>query len=330
MSDAGSATVAGLDIGSNTVRLLLARVAGRELHQLLRLQGITRLGGGFDPDVGLSPAAIERTVVCLEQIRTELDTEKLPPHVALATSAVRRAANAGQFIDQVLRRTGFILEVIDGALEAQLTARGVRSNLSPVEPFWLIDVGGGSTELGLWGSDEGRARSVELGCISLLDAELHDDPPSRAQLESAAQAAGRAMAQIVRELNGEHDAAGGALVAVAGTPTTLAAMELGLREYRAELVHGSSLSRGSLLRLLDLLASMNAEQRSMLPGMEHGREDLIIPGILLLLGALDALGLDQLTVSDAGLLEGAALLAADRRFGVDQRRFVTGGRLTIL
>jgi len=322
--------VSGIDIGSNTVRLLVADVDTEAICDVRRLQGISRLGGGFDPVSGLSDAAMERTVECLAAMIDKLGEDGLGAHVAMGTSALRRAANRDVFIDMAKRSVGVDVEVIDNETEGRLTARGAASAMAASGDFWLVDVGGGSTELGFFSGGVHLAGSVELGCISLLEAELHSDPPTPDELVRAQAAADSVLAGICSGLDCAAGAGQGALVAVAGTATTLAAMDLELLEYDADKINGHVLNDAALMRLQKMLGCVPAQGRIGMRGLERGREDLILPGILLLRAAMRALGRPEITVSDASLLEGVALAAADRYFGPKNRRFRSGGRLTIV
>ncbi len=296
--------LAAVDIGTNTVRLLVGQVRfGRVVPSLYR-QVLTRLGGGMQPDKGLSPAARERTLVALSDFKTVLDRCSPQWVRVVGTEALRRAVNASEFLNQVQERTGFRLEVITGAEEATLTAAGVLSVLDPLPDHILIfDIGGGSSEFIRveMGVPTFRA-SYPIGVVSL--AEMANGVSFQATIADGIQrlqrelTTARAGSSLDRKL---------VLVGTAGTITTLAAMRLKLQTYDRKKINNLSLESGWLADMLTRLESLPLSAREELPGMEPGRGDLIVPGGRLVLALMQAFGTHRVVVSDAGLLEGVLL-----------------------
>ncbi len=301
--------VAALDVGTNTVRLLVADLApGGALHPRRYALRITRLGGGAGP-AGLAPAAIGRTVAAMAEFTRILREEGVVAYRAVATSAAREAPNREALIARAREAAGIELEVISGEEEAALAMAGVRWALARRAAevpgrFVLVDVGGGSTEVVLAerrpsGDWRDEARSLPLGAVRLVEGYLRGDPPAPAELarmEAAIEAG--LPATLPRGLP---------VVGTAGTITTLAAMDLGLATYDRERVEGHLLSRPALEARFAQLVAMPAAARLALPGLERGREDLIVAGLAIALATMRRLGADRLRVADAGLLEGVCL-----------------------
>jgi exopolyphosphatase/guanosine-5'-triphosphate,3'-diphosphate pyrophosphatase len=206
------------------------------------------------------------------------------------------------------------VRVIDGSTEAALTFRGVTSGRPPLAGRTvIIDVGGGSTELAT-GDARGLAAHVSLdaGCVRATERWLGDGAVSPAQL---ALARGELTALFAEHVPADVAADVDSGIAVAGTATTLAALDLGLEEYYPELIHGHTLTRDAAEEWLARLAPMTTEERAALPGVEPGRAPVIVGGVAVLLAAFDRVGLDRVEVSERDILHGIALLAADEAAG---------------
>ncbi len=226
--------------------------------------------------------------------------------VLAATQACRRAADGAAFVAELGRE--FALDsarVLSGREEAGLARRGVLSRLTgPTQGALLADVGGGSTELSPLG-EEGRMLSLPLGAVGLSEAHLTGDPPSAAELEALGEAVARGLAEA-----GVVAGRAARLVATAGTAAACASLNQGLTEYQPERIDNHTLGAGELTALLARLAALPLAQRRQVPGLEPERADIILAGIAILRGLLQALGLASLTAMNAGLLEGIWLEAA--------------------
>lgn len=298
----GQKVKAAIDIGSNSVRMLLGEVVGDQVVPLQYFRHITRLAGGYDPQTGLSAEASARTLSALETFSQCLDQMKPVCCRAVATEAVRRAVNGEQFVTEVLRRTGISVEIIDGDEEAALSSTGVLAGLQPPPVAALFfDIGGGSTEFivvkdrqHLW------QKSYPLGVVSLAE---------RANPELVIA---EMLAVLVNDLHsaGFHSLLTGTdseLVGTAGTVTTLAALDLAMTEYDWQRINNYLLSRSALLSLYERLLPLTPSERENLSGVEKGRGDLIVHGAEIVLALMKLFRKDQLRVSDFGLLEGIIL-----------------------
>jgi exopolyphosphatase / guanosine-5'-triphosphate,3'-diphosphate pyrophosphatase len=286
--------VAAIDLGTNTTRLLVADVDDGRVDEVVRRSRITRLGEGVDSRRRLLPVAVARVRNCLSDYRRELESLGAERALAVATSAVRDAENGEAFLGEVEWSYGFTTRLLGGAEEAELTRRGVGAD----DGTLVIDIGGGSTEL----IGAGLHASVDVGAVRLTERSLPSDPPTADELANAAAA--------VRELLPEgprpERAAG-----VAGTITTLAALDLGLDEYDSECVHGHRLSAAGVDVQLHRLASMPLAERREVPALEPERAPVIVAGAVILQEVLAHFGLDEIEVSERDILDGIALEAAE-------------------
>jgi exopolyphosphatase/guanosine-5'-triphosphate,3'-diphosphate pyrophosphatase len=302
--------VAAADIGTNSTRLLVAEVAADgTVDEVERLLEITRLGEGVDASGSLGDVPMGRVTSALERYAArarELGAERA---LAVATSAVRDAANRDDFLARVAA-SGFEPRLLTGEQEAATTFAGVcsrapRAAAVSADGTLIVDVGGGSTELVL-GAAGGVAwsRSLQAGCVRMTERFLGEDVVAERALASCATAVDELLQVVPREL---ADAAQRA-IAVAGTATTLAAIANG--GYSAEAVHGAHITRDQVRELQGRLAAMPLARRRDVPGLEPARAPVIVAGLVVLGRVLERFGLAEAIVSERDILHGAALLAA--------------------
>jgi exopolyphosphatase/guanosine-5'-triphosphate,3'-diphosphate pyrophosphatase len=304
--------LAGIDIGTLTLRLLIARVSGDgRLTEVQSDRRILRLGEGVDRDRLLRPAAIARVIDTLLEWQGAIRKHRVDAQTAVATSAVRDARNREEFLGQVKRVVGIEVEVISGEEEARRTLLGIRSGLpAGVSGMLGLDIGGGSTEFILGRSDrEPVMRSLDVGVVRLTERLLTDDPPTPDQVRSACELV-RKETEQVRPALGEL--AGLTFVGTAGSITTLAAMAQRLSVYEPVRIHNYRLSLETVRGLERELLSRTKARRREMPGLEPGREEVIVAGTLILRTVMEALGFSECLVSDVGLREGILIDLADR------------------
>ncbi len=307
-----SLRVATLDVGTNTVRLLVADVepSGR-WRGVAQPQTVTRLGEGLTASGALGEAPMARTLAVVDEYARrarELGTRTL---TIVATSAVREAANGAAFAAAIERATACPVRIVSGEDEARLVLRGVHAGLGSLAGLVVVfDIGGGSTEYVLADGDRVlAAASLRLGVVPL--AERY---PFAARVDGAgwARLLDEVRGRLTQELPASLRAARPAhLVGTAGTVTTLAALDLALTRYDAGRVQGHRLSRAAVERQLARLAALDVAGRAALPCLEPGRADLIVPGVAIVLVTLDVVGANGLVVSDYGLREGVLVAAAE-------------------
>jgi exopolyphosphatase/guanosine-5'-triphosphate,3'-diphosphate pyrophosphatase len=304
--------LAGIDIGTLTCRLLVGRVSeGGRLTEIHSDRRILRLGEGVDRDHLLRPAAVARVVETLRDWRAVINSHHVDAQIAVATSAVRNARNREEFLGRVKQEVGFDVEIISGEEEARRTLLGIRSGLpAGVSSMLGLDIGGGSTEFIL--DRPGRTpvmHSIEIGVVRLTERLLTGDPPTVDQVRSARELIQKETEQV-RTMLGEL--AGTTFVGTAGSITTLAAMAQKLTTYEPIRIHNYRLSLDRVRELEREILSKTVAQRRNMPGLESGREEVVVAGTLILRGVMETLGFTEGLVSDVGLREGILLDLAAR------------------
>jgi exopolyphosphatase / guanosine-5'-triphosphate,3'-diphosphate pyrophosphatase len=298
--------VAVIDVGTNSTRLLVADVVDGAVSPLERRSTVTRLGRGVDLSGRLATEAIEDVCGAIGGYIGILEELGAGTVDAIATSAVRDADNGGAFIAELRERFALSARVLDGEEEARLTYLGATSESPPSEPTLVVDIGGGSTELIVGsGTDISFHDSLQAGVVRHSERCISSDPPTAGELE--------ALATDVRGLIEDSLGAGveaRQAITVAGTPTSLAAVEMGLEPYDPTRVHGHVLALPSIQRMLSQLASLPLAERVEVPGLHPDRAPTIVAGVVILVEAMRAFGLEQVTVSEHDILYGAALAAA--------------------
>jgi len=303
--------IASIDIGSNTVRLLVLEAsAGRELVVVDSHRAITRLGEAMDTEKRLLEDRMQATVNVLAGFRGICERAGASPVHAVATSAVREAANRDEFLERAWREAGLRIEVIPWEEEARLTLEGVRWKLPQAAADCLVfDIGGGSTEFILArGAEVLGAVGTRLGTVRLTERFLTRHPVDPAEYANLTAHLGREVAHVRDRLPKEKPRA---LIGTAGTVTTLAALAHGIFPYDPEKVHGLTLSFAAIEALQDDLKGRSLKERLLLKAIEPGREDLIIAGTALTLEVMRTFGQDTLTISEYSLREGILLAALE-------------------
>jgi exopolyphosphatase/guanosine-5'-triphosphate,3'-diphosphate pyrophosphatase len=302
--------VASIDIGTNSTRLLVAEAGepGGPLVTVERLMRITRLGQGVDGSGGLAAEAVDRTVAVLAEYREVMDRLGVPAGRvrATATSAARDASNREAFFDAAEAAVGARPELLSGDEEARLSFLGATSDLDPaLGPFLVFDLGGGSTEF-VFGTDEVEAAlSLDIGCVRLTERFLEHDPPHPEDLVAAISYADAWLEDVVLQMPQASGAA--TVVGLAGTVSTVAAVELGLLEYDRSAVHHFVLTKDAAEDVFRTLATESRADRIHNPGLEEARADVIVGGCCALVAIYRRLGLDEVLVSEADILDGLAL-----------------------
>jgi exopolyphosphatase/guanosine-5'-triphosphate,3'-diphosphate pyrophosphatase len=282
--------VAAIDQGTNSTRLLVADVEDGGVTELHRETRITRLGEGVDERRRLLPVPVARVRNVLADFRRIAESLGAERTLLVATSAVRDAENGEAFLGEIEWSFGFATRLVSGDEEAQLTLRGIGSDRQLDADTLVLDVGGGSTELILGDS----RTSVDVGSVRLTE-RFGDD------VERAAAAVRDALPPLE-----PRDAVG-----VAGTITTIAALDLNLEQYDRDRVHGHVLSRAGAEAQLERLAGMTVEERRALPAMDPERAPVIVGGAVILAEVLRVYDLDAIEVSERDILDGIALEAAE-------------------
>ncbi len=293
--------VAAIDIGTNSVLLVIAEQDGEGVRPVLERATITRLGQGVDRTRTLAPEARQRTLECLERYASDIASCGVERLDVVGTSAMRDAVGGAEFIRDAERALGRPPRVIAGSEEARLTFAGSLSALDVNGEVIVFDVGGGSTEIIVGHAEPGalprveRERSLDIGSVRLFERHIAGDPPDAAELT-------RARADVVGALAEAPEPSRGArLIGVAGTVTTLAAIEQQLADYDAGRVHGATLSRAEVDTLGTRLAALPLAERRKLPGLQPERADVIVTGAIIVSEVMRWASAEALTVSDRGV-----------------------------
>jgi len=303
----GTRRVAIIDIGSNSTRLLVADVEDGRVTPIERRSTVTRLGRGVDLSGRLAAEAVEAACAAIDPYVATLQELGAEAVDAVATSAVRDAENGAAFIAELRERFDLSARVLGGDEEARLTYLGATSEHSPEVPTLVLDIGGGSTEMVV---GEGRAdawhTSLQAGVVRHTERHLVSDPPRPVELEALAADLRGLIETATRDAPRAE-----AGIAVAGTPTSLAAIEMELDPYDPTRVHGHVLELRSIQRMLSRLAAAPLSQRREIAGLHADRAPTIVAGVVILVESMRAFGLEEITVSEHDILYGAAIALAD-------------------
>ena len=327
--------IAAIDIGTNTLRLLIGRVNNGRLARVASERAVTRPGKDLIKTGVLSADSIDKSLKALGSFKTTCDKHNVSKIIAVGTSALREAKNSLDFIDAVKRGTGIEIEIISGEREAELTVKGVTAGFEDKkrpDAFFIIDIGGGSTEWIIYkgnnqlsavsGQKQNKKTgfhssllthhsslllmgSIPVGAVKLFETFIKHDPPAPAELDecrdfihskiSAAFDSSLLLGPLDPSLS---------LIATGGTPTTVAAIDLGLDKYDGDRIHMHKISATVLTTIFNRLVSLPQEERSKVKGLGPERSDIIIPGVLVLMALMEYLKIRETVISDYGLLEG--------------------------
>ncbi len=303
---------AAIDIGSNTIRLLIGNVRNNRIEQIIYERRITRLAEGINRLRILRDDRIEASMAVLKEFSSIIQKNGVKIVSAVATSALREAHNSKIFIKRVLADTGISVNVISGYKEAELALKGTLSSfpdssLNNNHSLLIIDIGGGSTEWILCrGKNPVAMESIPIGVIKLYENCIKTDPVSEADIFALNREILPSLEILKRgitdKLNKETR-----FIGTAGTFSTLASIDLNLEMYSREKIHFHRIPLNRLLDIRNKLAALPVSERMNVAGLEPGRADLIIPGIQFTIKIMESFAFDELTVSDYGLLEGVLL-----------------------
>ena len=314
---------ASIDIGTNTLRLLIADIDDKRLKPVFLKRIITRLGGGYTETAGIADKAQERTIKALKLFSEKLKEYRVEEVRAVATSVVRRAKNRDGFLGSVREQTGLEVNVISGDEEARLSLLGVLSvikagtDFKSVPKCLVVDIGGGSTEfIAVADGKMAGAWSLEMGVVHLTEKYLKTDPPTKEELGNMESEIEGIISDLRCKIldsgfltpNSKLQTLNSTLfIGTAGTITTLAAIDQGLEKYEPDKINNYILKYAAIKKIYNHLTSLHLRQREEILSLEKGREDIIIPGAAIVLKTMEGFGFSSITVSDAGLLEGILL-----------------------
>jgi exopolyphosphatase/guanosine-5'-triphosphate,3'-diphosphate pyrophosphatase len=304
--------LSSIDVGSNTIRLLIGRVENRKITRLRTGMVITRLAAGIGETGLLNPDNMEKSVSVLKAFSDIISAYGISHIRAVGTSALREAENSEEFMRRVLSETGINIEVISGEEEAELTARGVIFDLPETDSSLIVDIGGGSAEWILCrNSSPVEMGTIPTGVVKLFDNHIKSDPPSKADTISLRGEAEIILSRLKTQM-GHLINSRTVFIGTAGTITTLASIDIGLESYDHEKIHRHRISLKRLHDIADKLTGVPLSERKKIIGLEPERADLIIPGILFTINIMELFGFDSILVNDNGLLEGVLIKLSER------------------
>lgn len=281
-------------------------MAGPGGEALDRRMRITRLGQGVDATGQLAPAAIERTLAVLREYREAMDEHGVGTVRMTATSAARDSGNRDDFFAPAAAIIGSPPELLSGEDEARLSFRGAVHDLDPDGgPFLVVDIGGGSTEFSVGTTEPEGAISIDMGCVRITEKFLRSDPPTAVELSQALSVARDYLDDVARDIPAARDAR--QLVGLAGTVTTVAAIEQGLAEYDRDRIHHFVLTRDAAEDVFRTLATEKRADRLHNPGLEPGRADVIVGGTAILVAIMRYFEHPTCLVSESDILDGLVL-----------------------
>lgn len=278
---------AAVDIGTNSMRLLMVQHVGEGLVELGRYERVTGLGQGVDASGTLAEEAIDRSLLALAEFGGRMKKQDVGRRRAVATSAARDAANREQFFDRAELALGVRPELIAGEDEAALAFAGATAGISLPEPYLVVDVGGGSTEF----VTAGGGRSFDIGSVRLTERILIDRPATAEQLAKARGQVGETFLAVTTFA--------GTVIGVAGTWTSLARIERPDGD-----AHLSTLTIAKVTVLVERLSGLTVDATSALPGLDPARAPVILAGAVVAEGAMAAIGAPSVTISEHDLLDG--------------------------
>jgi len=291
--------LAAIDIGTNTIRMLVADRGGRRTVPVARRRSIVGLGRSLRETGRIGEAEFAAGLRVLREFRREMRDGQVAAYRACGTACLREADNRSDFLEAAAGE-GIDIEVIGPADEARLTWEGIRWAVAGRTGDVAMDIGGGSTEF-VFGPRESESVSLSTGVVVLSTLLPLSNPPDPWELRAVSYYAAGRIEDGTRAFGRRRFRR---IIGTAGTFTTLAAMERGMTRYDPDRINGARLSAAAVRRWADRLGRMTDAQRLRLPGMEKGRERYVVPGVLLIVAALERFRLNGVTVSDAGLLEG--------------------------
>ena len=291
--------LAAIDIGTNTIRMLVADPDGDDLRPVARKQRITGLGKSLRETGGIGEREFRDSVSALREFRTEMDALGVSRYRACGTACLREASNRDAFLSAA-EGAGVSVEIITAREEARRTWEGAAGPPGKRDGTVVMDIGGGSTEF-IAGTGDKDSISLPIGVVVLLGYFRLSDPPHSAELRNIGFFLKERIPAGTRTWNRRKFRR---MVGTAGTFTTLAALEMGMRDYRPDRINGFRMRYPTVRRWEERLGRMTERQRLRLPGMERGRERYIVPGAIQAVAALEHFGMKDLHISDSGLLEG--------------------------
>jgi exopolyphosphatase/guanosine-5'-triphosphate,3'-diphosphate pyrophosphatase len=289
-----------IDIGTNSMRMLISQIEGNRIINSYKTMQITRLGQGIN-EGEILPSALERNLKALKLFKEQAEEEQAEEILVFGTSALRDAWNSKDFIQRVKNELGITIEILSGKQEAEIGFMGAIYELS--QDALIIDIGGGSTEFIIGDKDYGILDmiSIDIGALRITEAYIKNDPIKIEEVSAIKEA----VQDMVRKISPKFSPQGSQdIIGIGGTITTLSAIKQDMEVYNSERIHHSKLSKQDVRDILNRLRSLNLDERKKVKGLQPGRADIIIAGTIILKSIMEILEIDNIIVSDSDNLEG--------------------------
>lgn len=292
---------AAIDIGSNSVRLLIARIGVDSMEPLHKELRTTKLGAGIDAKKVLCPQSMEKTLAAVKELKTIALSIGAEEVTAFATNAVRDAANGDEFVEKV-RKLSLNISVLSGEQEADIGFIGAVSGLGGVKGrLFVADIGGGSTELAAGeGFNIKKRKSLDIGSVRMTERFIKNDPIKRDEMEDIKGCIADTITRDAKKITDGN----AVMIGIGGTISSIAAIATGMEHYDRDIIHGLTLTGAEVRETLQKISALNAKKRKNIPGLLPGRADIIVAGGIILSVLMDYWGFDALTVSEWDSLEG--------------------------
>ncbi len=294
---------AAIDIGTNSIRLLISQYDGSSFRTLERRLETARIGKNLDIAGNISKISAGAALKALESYCRLMDKYDVKKYRAVGTNALRRASNSGWFISYIEDNTGVKIEKISGREEAELSFIGAASALDEGSRIMVVDIGGGSTEFIIGNRDLEPEfdESIDIGSVSISERFIRTEKPAAGELKDMQGYIKDRIKPFIRKIDKKEELT---LVGVAGTITTLAAIDLGLEQYDSSRIHHHILTDKKIRSIYKMLYGLDLKRRKRVMGLQPERADIIIGGTAVLVEIMDMLGAGSITVSEQDILDG--------------------------
>jgi exopolyphosphatase/guanosine-5'-triphosphate,3'-diphosphate pyrophosphatase len=294
-----------IDIGTSTLRLQIGCVKNGKVHRILNKRIITQLGKDLKGTNEISQVNIDKTISYLSEFKELCEEYKVKKIVAVGTSILRDAKNSGELIEKTQKKLNIQIYILSGEEEADFTLKGVLNGLPSTisHPFFITDIGGGSTEWILCDKYTVKRGSIDIGAVRLYEMFIRSDPPSTDELKMVHNY----VSKKISEENLRFKSTINSFISTGGTATTLASIDLRLDQYDSDRIHLHQISIQSINKIYNLMVKNPLKERIKIQGLESDRADIIIAGVLILLEIMKTINSNSVIISDYGLLEGLLL-----------------------
>ena len=294
--------IAVIDIGTNSMRLMIATLKGQQIIDKEKTIETTRMGQDIDKNGYLSEQAMERNFATLKKFVEKANKQGVEKTILFATSALRDAVNRKEFMNRVENELNLKIELLSGEKEAEIGFKGVGHEIN-IDKLMVIDIGGGSTEFILGNKQEGilNLTSINIGALRMTEKYISQDPINSSELSKLEEYIKKQLLALGQKIALTEELK---VVGIGGTITTLSAIKQQMENYDWRKIHRSTLSFEDIRQILGQLISLNLEERKKVKGLQPKRADIIIAGIVILKCIMEIFAIESIMISESDNLEG--------------------------